>query len=173
MKRIISKKMLFMFMFYASAMYGQIAPTPSEHDLIFGKLAGRWDEVVPQGNGMLGTLIWQKGDNLRLSLDRADLWDLRPVEHLNRPEFRYQWVYRQWKKNDYKKVQELFDKPYSKLPAPTKIPAAAIEFDVKNWGGANSVRLYVNSALCEVNWPGGQKLLAFVDATESAGWFRF
>lgn len=47
--------------------------------LKFNKLASTWDEAIPFGNGMLGALVWQKENNLRISLDRADLWDLRPM----------------------------------------------------------------------------------------------
>jgi hypothetical protein len=47
----------------------------SVHDLKFNTLAQKWDEAIPLGNGMIGALIWQKEDNLRFSLDRADLWD--------------------------------------------------------------------------------------------------
>ena len=35
---------------------------------------------------MLGALIWQKDDNLRFSVDRTDLWDLRPMKNLDKPE---------------------------------------------------------------------------------------
>ena len=145
----------------------------SGHDLKFNALASRWDEAIPQGNGMLGTLIWQKGDNLRFSLDRADLWDLSPMHNLKSDKYKYNWVYDNWKNNTYKVVQEAFDNPYDKTAAPSKIPAAALEFNVKNWGDANSVHLSVDNALCEVKWPGGERLLAFVDAKEPVGWFRF
>ena len=150
-----------------------IKSIPSGHDLKFNTLAARWDEAIPQGNGMLGTLIWQKGDNLRFSLDRADLWDLRPINHLNGHEYKYKWVYENWKNNTYNKVQEMFDHPYDNSPAPSKIPGAAIEFNVKDWGRADYVHLSVNDALCKVKWPAGEELYAFVDAVEPAGWFRF
>ncbi len=41
-----------------------------------------WDEALPLGNGMLGALVWGDGKPLRISMDRADLWDLGPA-----PEF--------------------------------------------------------------------------------------
>ena len=151
----------------------EYSSVPSGHDLMFNTLASRWDEAIPQGNGLLGTLIWQKGDNLRFSLDRSDLWDLRPMHNLNGPQYRYKWVYKNWKNNTYSKVQQMFDRPYDASPAPSKIPGAAIEFNVKEWGKANYVHLAVDDALCEVKWPGGEKMYAFVDAVEPAGWFMF
>ena len=48
-----------------------------EYNLKFSELAENWDEAIPLGNGMLGALNWQKEGKLRISLDRADLWDLR------------------------------------------------------------------------------------------------
>jgi hypothetical protein len=36
-----------------------------------------WDEAIPLGNGLTGGLLWGQDRTLRLSLDRADLWDLR------------------------------------------------------------------------------------------------
>ena len=66
-------------------------PSP-DSNLKFKKLAGSWDEGIPLGNGMLGALIWEKEKRLRFSLDRADLWDLRPMENIDKPEWRYSWV---------------------------------------------------------------------------------
>src|SRR5690554_6889888 len=44
----------------------------------------RWDFPLPrthtgilQGNGLLGAMIWGKGGTLRITLNRADLWDHR------------------------------------------------------------------------------------------------
>lgn len=150
------------------------APLPNaRHDLVFDSLAGTWDEGVPLGNGIVGALIWKKGDALRLSLDRADLWDLRPVPEFSRPEFRFDWVRGQVLKKDYGPVHELGDVPYDRDPAPTKIPAAALEFDIGAFGPVESVRLSVRDAVCEVIWESGPRLLAFVHATEPVGWFRF
>jgi hypothetical protein len=53
--------------------------SPSPHDLVFSSLAIRWDEAVPLGNAIVGSLIWQKDGVLRMSLDHVGLWDLRPM----------------------------------------------------------------------------------------------
>ena len=53
---------------------------PFYHSLTFDKLPEVWDEAIPLGNGLTGALIWQKEGRLRIAIDRADLWDLRPVE---------------------------------------------------------------------------------------------
>lgn len=62
------------------------------HGLHTDKLPLVWDEGIPLGNGIMGTLIWQKGENLRLALDRADLWDLRPVKEFSGPDYSYRFI---------------------------------------------------------------------------------
>jgi len=153
--------------------FGSVFGQPARHDLHFDTLAKRWDEAIPLGNGMLGALVWQKSDHLRFSLDRADLWDMRPMKGLHRPEFSYQWVIDQVQKKEYKPVQQYFDAPYDHEPAPSKIPGGALEFDTKNWGAVQSVHLNIQQALCEVKWANGTMLKTFVHATAPVGWFRF
>ncbi|WP_298349745.1 glycosyl hydrolase family 95 catalytic domain-containing protein [Runella sp.] len=147
----------------------QVSP---KHDLIFDKLPTRWDEALPLGNGFMGELIWQKGDQLRFSLDHAELWDLRPMEGMNKPEFTYQWVQEQIKKNNYKAVQQYGDVPYEREPAPSKIPGAALEIDTKEWGNVTSARLNIQKAIAEVKWTNGAKLTSFVHAENHLGYFR-
>ena len=50
------------------------------HDLRLQSPIDRWDEAIPLGNGLLGMLLWGQGRNIRLSLDRGDLWDCRPIK---------------------------------------------------------------------------------------------
>lgn len=145
----------------------------SKHDLVFDKLSATWDEAIPLGNATLGALIWQKDDRLRFSLDRSDIWDMRPMKGLHRKEFSYQWIKDQVDKNDYKPVQEYFDQPYDKEPAPSKIPAGALEFNIARGVSVKSVRLMLSTALSEVQWSNGMKLQTFVHATQPVGWFRF
>jgi len=154
-------------------VFGQIKVEASPHDLHFNELASTWDEGIPLGNGMIGALIWEKNGKLRFSLDRADLWDLRPMENLKTPEWKYSWVYEQWKNDTYKKVQDRFDVPYDNSPAPSKIPGAALEFDISSLGEIASVHLYLDKAVCEIKWKNGVRLLTFVHATEPMGWYRF
>ena len=145
---------------------------PSKHDLVFGSLADRWDEAVPLGNGEVGVLVWQRDSTLRFSLDRVDLWDLRPMPNFVGRRNVYRWIREQWDRHTYDSVQAAFDDPYNQYPAPSKIPAGAIEFDVSDWGPVDSVRLLLKNALCKVWWQDGKTLETFVHATEPYGWFR-
>lgn len=145
----------------------------SKHNLQFSKLATQWDEAMPLGNGMIGALIWEKNKVLRFSLDRADLWDSRPMKGLHRQEFSYEWIYNQVIKGDYKPVQQNFDYPYDHEPAPTKIPGAALEFNSTSWGGSISNQLDIKNAVCKVRWENGTALTTIVDANTTTGWFKF
>jgi hypothetical protein len=128
---------------------------------------------MPLGNGLLGALIWKQGDALRFSLDRADLWDRRPMRGLDRREFTYRWICDQVKKNEYGIVQQYFDAPYETEPAPTKIPGAALTFDTRSLGRVRSVSLSPDSALCVIRWEAGTVLRTFVHASRPSGWFRW
>ncbi len=144
-----------------------------EHHLIFDELASTWDEAMPLGNGIVGSLVWQKKGKLRFSLDRADLWDLRPMENIDFDTWKFEDVYEHWKADRYEKVQQAFDVPYNKLAAPSKIPAGALEFNIESLGEVISVKLEVETACCIVEWDGGIKLTTFVHADKPVGWYKF
>jgi len=78
----------------------KIEPAGSPHDLIFSSIAHKWDEAVPLGNGFLGELVYEKQGNLRFSIDRSDLWDLRPMENIGCREWKYKWVYEKWMQDE-------------------------------------------------------------------------
>ncbi len=146
----------------------------SGNDLVFDSLASTWDEGIPLGNGVIGALIWQKEDALRLSLDRVDLWDTRPAAGMDSlSTYNFAWIAQQVDKGDVWPVQMRYDMPYDTSACPSKIPGGAIEFNISGLGKAERVRLTLSDAVCEVDWDSGAKLHAFVHATEPVGWFRF
>jgi alpha-L-fucosidase 2 len=155
------------------ARAGGAAPPADPHDLAFNELAHSWDEGIPLGNGLLGALVWRNGSSLRFSLDRADLWDLRPVAGFDSPQFRFSWVRYHVLNKDYDPVHEMGDVPYDRDPAPTRIPAGALQFDISALGEVESVRLVIKEAVCEVRWKNGARLTTYVHAVEPVGWFRF
>jgi len=139
----------------------------------FPGLAPTWDEGIPLGNATIGALIWQKDGKLRFSLDRADLWDLREMENLDFEKYDFNWVKKQWEENQYAAVQRQFDLPYDTLAGPSKIPGAALEFDISGLGEVESVKLDLQKATCIIQWKNGTLLRTFVHATEPIGWYRF
>ena len=145
-------------------------PRP-EHNLIFDSLATRWDEAVPIGNGWLGALIWQKGNKLRISLDRVDLWDDRPMPDIDKLGFK--WVVEKVKLNQYDSVQRIGDEPYEKYPAPTKIPGAALEFDMASLGKIISGQLDIRNGICTIKWDSGAEFEIYISAVSNNGVFIF
>ena len=144
---------------------------PRNHGLHSGALPRTWDEGIPLGNGLLGALVWQRDSVLRIALDRADLWDSRPIAEFARPEFSFAWVTGQFQKGDYKPVQDLFDVPYDRDPAPTKLPAGALEFPLPKGMPPTSVDLRLEDAVCVLTWKSGMQFETFVEADNERGWF--
>jgi alpha-L-fucosidase 2 len=145
---------------------------PASGNLRLAGLPSVWDEGLPLGNGMLGALVWEKNGRLRIALDRADLWDLRPVPELGRPEFSFRWVLGQVERGDYRPVQEMFDVPYDREATPTKLPGAALEFPLPAGATVRSAVLDLETATAAVEWKGGMRVETFVHAGEPSGWFR-
>ncbi|MBP1691847.1 MAG: alpha-L-fucosidase [Bacteroidetes bacterium] len=159
--------------FSQTALPEQVLEVLHGSGLQLSRLAKSWDEGLPLGNGMLGALLWEKDGRLRFALDRADLWDLRPVPQLRRPEFSFQWVLEHVEQNDYRPVQEMFDVPYDREATPTKLPGAALEFVVPVGDAVESAELRLADAIATIVWKNAMRLETFVHATEPRGWFRF
>jgi len=165
---------IFLALMLVSCGMSTVKGPARENNLMFPELAKTWDEGLPLGNGWLGALVWQKAGAVRFSLDRADLWDLRPVPELSLPEWNFKWVMQKWLENDYGKVQELFDyRAYDNAATPTKIPGAALEFTWNRSGEPATSELNLADATAAVTWPDGVRLRTFIQATEPVGYFRF
>lgn len=156
----------------ASCQTMELMVEPSDSDLQFTDLATVWDEAMPLGNATLGSLIWQKEDKLRFSLDRSDLWDLRPAERYKGEHFSFDWVRKHIRARDYEPVIDKFERTANSV-APSKIPGAALEFDSRDWGCVTGSRLFLNNALCQVAWENGTRLQTFIQADRPVGWFVF
>ena len=159
---------LVIFLLFVQSLSAQ---PKKEHNLSFDSLAKRWDEGIPLGNGWLGALIWQKGDKLRMSLDRIDLWDDRPMPEIDKLKF--SWVIEKVKLNQYDSVQKLGDEPYEKYPAPTKIPGAALEFDLKSMGTVVSNELDITNGLSLIKFSNGIVFMNYIHAVNTVGYFGF
>lgn len=145
----------------------------AKHGLYFNYLPKVWDEGIPLGNGITGALIWEKEGKLRVALDRADLWDLRPVKQFSGPNYSYKAICDAVEKNDISPIHELIDSRTQKDCAPTKLPVGALEFDMSSLGRIVSTELNVHKALCIIKWDCGATASFFVSATDRMGHFRF
>ena len=172
MKKIGSLLVALLFSSLSPAVANDVLlkTTASPHDLVFDDLANVWDEAMPLGNGNVGALVWQKGDKLRIALDRSDLWDVRSLSIFEGEKFTFDWVYKQVLKKDYNPVLRHYQIDNSK-PVPTKIPGAALEFDLTNHGELKENHLYLNQAVNQLQWNDGTTMQTFVHATAPLGWF--
>ncbi|MFH1922589.1 MAG: glycoside hydrolase N-terminal domain-containing protein, partial [Planctomycetota bacterium] len=110
----------------------------------------RWDEAIPLGNGLTGGLLWGSGRNLKLSLDRGDLWDLRTPETLLGDDWTWTTIRKLVAEKNQARISELFDVPYNAFPYPTKIPAGRLELTLDESQPAESFRLDLRAAVVRV-----------------------
>lgn len=142
-------------------------PLP-EHGLHYKKPAAVWDEAMPLGNGLLGALVWGDGRPLRISLDRTDLWDLRPVPEFHTEEYSYELM-RQWvKEGKIDDLHRLYDKPYW-YPGPTKIPAGRIEITLEGENLFRNAELDLKEATVKMKFADGGGVRVFVHAAKTVG----
>ena len=153
------------------SMCSLLAQPKKEHNLVFDSLTKRWDEAIPLGNGWLGALIWQKENKIRMSLDRVDLWDDRPMPEIDKLKF--SWVVEQVKKGEYDTVQKLGDEPYEKYAAPTKLPGAALEFHLAKFGKVVSNELDIATGLSVIKFESGIVFNNYIHAVNQVGYFGF
>ena len=144
-------------------------PRP-EHGLRYTEPTLVWDEAMPLGNGLLGALVWGDGKPLRISLDRTDLWDLRPVPEFQTQEYSYKMM-RQWvKEGRIEDLHRLYDKPYGN-PGPTKIPAGRIELTFDDDAKFQTASLDIAKAIAETRLSDGT--VARVLSTRRSPWALF
>ena len=146
-------------------------PTPA-HGLHFRTPVTVWDEALPLGNGAMGALVWGDGAPVRISLDRADLWDLRPVPEFHSLEYNYTTMQQWHREGRVKDLVRLYEDPYER-PAPTKIPAGRIELALDPAPRFSECSLSLADASACMRFGGGAVLEAIVHAVEPVGMLRF
>lgn len=130
-----------------------------------------WDEALPLSNGILGALVWGDGQPMRISLDRSDLWDLRPVPEFHSEEYSFARM-KQW--HEEGKTEDLirvYETPYRR-PAPTKIPAGRIELTLGSDHRFQETSLSLADAVAKMAFTGGAVVEVFVHAQDPIGMVR-
>jgi len=137
-------------------------PVSETFQLNLDEPINRWDEAVPLGNGLIGGLLWGDKNEIRLSLDRGDLWDVRPHPSYIKPGF------------NYDKVKELalvgktdqLNKKYSRAnDFPTKLPGGRLVLTLAPEQKAQSFHLDMRNAKGRVDL-GDASLECFFSATK-------
>lgn len=142
-------------------------------NLKFKTAVKNWDEALPLGNGFLGCLVWGDSDELRMSLDRGDLWDKTPCPVVLREDFTYQTLVDMAKRGDADAYREMFNAPYD-YPTPTKLPAGKLIFKFKEAGKVSSeLDLATAEAGVTIAAPSGDiSLKSYLHAEEQIGFIR-
>lgn len=149
---------------------------PSEaHQMLFRKPLDRWDEALPLGNGLTGCLIWGNGAPIRLSLDRADLWDTRPAPEVLDREFTYRKLVELVQSGQQEEIDKRFSNCFTLYPYPTKLPAGRIELSCGMPAEKMKCRLRLCEAVAEAEWTSNGALFrleSFLHAESGLGYIR-
>jgi len=145
-------------------------PLPA-HNLRFTAPAMVWDEALPLGDGMIGSLVWGDGRPLRISLDRADLWDARLVPEFSGPDYKFKVMERWHREGRVADLLRVYDNPYRR-PAPTKIPAGRIELTFPDDARFRETSLDLATAVAWMTFSNGALVEIFVHSSEPVGMAR-
>ena len=122
----------------------------------------KWDEAIPLGNGLTGGLLWGEGNEIRLSLDRGDLWDLRPHPGFTAPGFTYETVCSMANAGQ----TDSLNKRYARAnDFPTKLPGCRLVISLPVAQDAKSFHLDMLQGLGKVNL-GNEKIECFYSAVK-------
>ncbi|MCU0781326.1 MAG: glycoside hydrolase N-terminal domain-containing protein, partial [Akkermansiaceae bacterium] len=131
----------------------------------------RWDNALPLGNGLTGGLLWGEGRELRLSLDRGDLWDERGNEDARSPKRTFTTMLQAVQERDNGTFRKYFDSVYTGSPW-TKIPGARLVMTLPEGLAAQRFHLDFQNALATVNLSGETEARAFFSATRPVALLR-
>lgn len=111
-----------------------------------------WDEGLPLGNGGTGSLVYGLRP-LKISVDRTDLWDLRPNETTLEKDFNFKNLVKLSLSDceeDKKERDRLFEDIFMGKPYPSKITAGHIELWFDKCPNNLSYSLDLNEAIVRV-----------------------
>jgi alpha-L-fucosidase 2 len=108
----------------------------------------KWDEAIPLGNGLTGGLLWGKENVINLSLDRGDLWDLRPHPAYSVPGLTYETIRRMALAGQADSLNKLYAKPND---YPTKMPGCRLVLTLPDSVKAKSFHLDMKRGLGTIN----------------------
>ena len=137
------------------------------HSVVHRRAPTEWHDGFPLGNGAIGAMLWGDGSPLCLTLDKADLWDLRSDDrYQDHPDFHYAGLRRLVAEGRFDEAFEIFeDRQLRDNPlGPTKISIGRAELSL---GEATAYQCGLQLATASVEGTlttatGEHRLLAFV-----------
>jgi alpha-L-fucosidase 2 len=142
---------------------------PSASDILLSAPLDRWDEGLPLGNGLAGAMIWGADHEVRFSLDRSDLWDLRMPTGETSADYTDSNLQKLKSSSDSRGLDAIFVKPFADVPTPTKIPAGRLVVRLREGQTAKAFHLDLGGAEAHVDVGGERRLTAFITAQSAPG----
>ncbi len=139
------------------------------HPVAFDASPPSSDQGLPLGDGLVGVSLWGGGRPLMLSLDRADLWDLRPIPEYEGPDYGWDRVAAAHHRGEHDRLKTLIEAPYDRA-GPTRLSAGRLELTFP----APAVRWRFERAtgLARVDFADGAVLETLITATSHTGRLR-
>jgi len=136
-----------------------------EHSLTLPAPIRRWDCALPLGNGLTGGLLWGEGNELRLSLDRGDLWDERGNEDVHSPDRNFQTLKATANKGGRSTWRRLFMNVYQNSPW-TKLPGGRLVVKLPAGKQTETFQLDFQKATGTAKFADGTQADVFFSATD-------
>ena len=152
-----------------SDAFAEDAGDPGVSDVFINGGITRWDAALPVGNGLMGGMIWGADREVRISLDRSDLWDLRTPPGFSDPAFTAANLLKIKAAGDERAAADTFVKPFADVLYPTKIPAGRLVIGLREGQTTQAFHLGLEAAEAHVNLGGGNRLSAFLAAGPGPG----
>ncbi len=143
----------------------------NKFDIKTSALSSNWDEGMPFGNGKIGCLVYDN-ENIRLAMDRIDLWDKRVNPVTLEKDFNYENLVKystRGEEGDWEERARLFERIYSGLPYPSKFSAGRFEISFKDREKTASAHIYIEKAIGIIDAGKGSKIELFMSATKFVG----
>ncbi len=136
------------------------------HPIAFDTAPVSSDQGLPIGNGLIGASLWGRHPCVCLSLDRSDLWDMRPIPEYESPNYRWDYVAAAHHAAEHDKLKTLLEAPYDRA-GPTRLSAGRLELTFA--APAVQWRLERATGLARVDFADGAVLQALIPANGGLG----
>ncbi len=136
------------------------------HPIVFDTAPVSSDHGLPIGNGLIGASLWGRNPCVCLSLDRADLWDMRPIPEYESPDYRWDHVAAAHHAGEHDHLKTLLEAPYDRA-GPTRLSAGRLELTFA--APAMQWRLERATGLARIDFADGTVLEALISANGSLG----
>ncbi|WP_394760716.1 glycosyl hydrolase family 95 catalytic domain-containing protein [Phenylobacterium sp.] len=141
--------------------------TGGAHDLRWPDLGSDWTDGLPLANGQLGAMVWMRGSAAVISLDRSDVWDLRPIPEFQEPGFTYAHLSTLRDAGNTAEIGRLFEAPFQ-TPGRGKLPLGRITLGLAG-GDIRESALDLDQATASLELSDSTRLTVWIAAQDDVG----